>query len=209
MPPPIARPGQVAQAAQRPTAGLVQLLQMSRRGRQKKNDDDEDYEPPGARRQLRFTFPVSLRSRLIKRTAVLHVRGFYVCPRCGRPIARRDRSELPFYYRSKKKKRLHKTSSVHLDHYPSWAGRLAKLTARRATHAEIRAEYLRPDGLRVLCKRCNESHRYENRKINPVDDDDDDGYHTPDDEPEMSGKYQPFRKDDGSSGGGGSMVPVK
>src|SRR5262249_48798636 len=115
VPPPVARPPQVPpaqlQPPQRPTAGLVQLLQMSRRGRQKKNDDDDDYVPPGANRQLRFTFPVSLRSRIIRRTAVLHVRGYYACPRCGRPMARRDRTELPFYYRSKKKNRLHKTSS--------------------------------------------------------------------------------------------------
>ncbi|TCN59954.1 hypothetical protein D0809_08500 [Flavobacterium circumlabens] len=188
--------------------GVIQL------GRKKKKDDDE-YLPPQGKKQKRFTIPKRIAERVLRRTAHrrAHANSKYshvfTCPACRRPLAaiKKGKTNLnltKFAYTSKRGNR-HSLRALALDHYPPWAGRELALKARGATHEEIRADHNDPSRLRAICKKCNESHKYEKRKkLEYESDDDEEGYVTDEGEHENKGNYKDFRKDPDPDPGSGS-----
>ncbi|MDE1206970.1 GH-E family nuclease [Tenacibaculum larymnensis] len=191
--------------------------------RGKKNEDDDsgdDYQPPWAKKQKRFAFKADKPTKLIKKTA--HKRkhydkekydAVYTCPACRRPLGYINKGSqkmnlTKFSYTSKNNN-LKSQRALTLDHFPPWAGRLSKLESRNATDQEMKDDYNDEDRLRALCKKCNESHKYESTKyIDYESDDDEEGYMTDSEEPENSGIHTPFRykKDDDDSAGGGAGI---
>lgn len=181
----------------------------------KKKDDDEEYIQPGSNKQKRFHIPKRITERVLRQTA--HRRAnvnkryshIYTCPACRRPLAaiKKGKTSLKltkFAYTSKGGNK-HSQRALALDHYPPWAGRERALKARGATHEEIREDHNDPSRLRALCKKCNESHKYEKRKkISYESEDDEEGYATDDDEHENKGFYKDFRKDPPPDPGSGS-----
>jgi hypothetical protein len=184
-----------------------------KRKRQDSENDDGEYIPPQAKKQKRFHIPNEIIEDVIKRTAHqrTHVNNkyedIYSCPGCTRPIAYIKKGskklELPKYSYTSKGGNKHTQRALALDHYPPWAQRERNLKSKGATEAELKEDHNDPNGLRALCKVCNESHKYEKRKkVDYESDDDESGYHTPDDEPENKGFYKDFRKDPDPDGSG-------
>lgn len=197
----------------------IQLVN-DRNKKKNKKDDDEDYQP--YKKQRRFGFEKDKPITIIKGTA--HKRkhytrkkydAVYTCPACRRPLASIKKGakklDLSKFAYTSKNKNLKSQRALTLDHYPPWAGRLSKLESRGASDQEMKDDYNDEDRLRALCKKCNESHKYEGtKKIDYESDDEEEGYMTDSEEPENEGFYSSFRykKDDHDKSGGGAGISV-
>ncbi|MEA5626573.1 GH-E family nuclease [Nostoc sp. UHCC 0251] len=181
------------------------VIQMGRK-RKKGDESDEEYVPPSAKQRPRWNFPKSTRSSVYEKTAHKRKRGnskyeeIYTCRPCRRPLAGITKSgefqPAKFNFKSKNKGTLKSQQSGALDHHPAWAGRHDSLVKANATNEQIRKDHDDPARLRAMCKKCNESHKYEGTKVSDYESDSDDlGYMTPDDEPLNKGNYKEFRYD--------------
>ena len=177
-------------------------------GKYKKSSDDsgDEWKPPSERRKHRHTFSKKTRRKVISKSP-RNKSGLRVCPGCGMPLADRKGREIKTYYISKSKKR-HNIVSGQLDHYPPWAGRLKKLKAKRKSAAAIRADHDDPTRLRPLCRRCNQSHKFEKTKKLPDSGFSDEEYYS-DDEARDKEIWSKFRKhDDDSDAGAGAGAGI-
>ncbi|HEX5553659.1 MAG TPA: hypothetical protein VFX43_10470 [Chitinophagaceae bacterium] len=179
---------------------LKKTVQFVRKKRKKSDDDDDGWLPPGERRKHRQTFSKKIRKKVIKKHALRNKRGLFVCPGCGMPLADKKLREIKTYYISKSGKR-HNIVSAQLDHYPRWAGRLEALKRRKSTDAQIREDPDDVNRLRVLCLRCNASHKFEKQKTLPDEGYSDSEYFSDDDERDKE-IWKSYRKDDDDGGGG-------
>lgn len=193
--------------------------QKKRKRQDSESDDDGsgDYVPPQAKKQKRYHIPNDTRDHVIEHTA--HERtnvnsnfdAIYTCPGCTRPLAYKKKGskklELTRFAYTSQSGNPHELRALTLDHYPPWAPRERDLKSKGATDSEIREDHNDPDRLRALCKKCNESHKYEKKKkVSYESEDEEDGYHTPDDEPENKGFYKDFRYDPDSGSGGSGII---
>ncbi|EJF99223.1 GH-E family nuclease [Flavobacterium sp. F52] len=193
--------------------------QKKRKRQDSESDDDGsgDYVPPQAKKQKRYHIPNDTRDHVIEHTA--HERtnvnsnfdAIYTCPGCRRPLAYKKKGskklELTRFAYTSQSGNPHELRALTLDHYPPWAPRERDLKSKGATDSEIREDHNDPDRLRALCKKCNESHKYEKKKkVSYESEDEEDGYHTPDDEPENKGFYKDFRYDPDSGSGGSGII---
>jgi hypothetical protein len=170
------------------------VVQQSKKGRgggggkKKKNDDEEAYVPyweKPKKKQRRFNFRTKTPQSVIKKTAhrVVHFdvnryRAVYTCPACKRVLALIDLNgvfHLTEYGYESKSGKTHRLRSLQLDHYPElWKDRLVRFKKDGTPWDDQRREYQDEDGLRALCKVCNESHQYETQDVNDYDSDSED-----------------------------------
>ncbi|MCD0465046.1 GH-E family nuclease [Flavobacterium sp. ENC] len=186
-------------------------------GKKNKKDDssEDEYVPPQGKKQKRFTIPRQTVEKVIKKTAHKRVhhnskyRDVYSCPACTRPLASTTKGKINldltrFDYTSKGGNK-HSQRALALDHFPPWAERERALKARGASHEEMKEDHNDPSRLRALCKKCNESHKFESKKkLDYKSEDDEEGYVTDDGEHENKGNYKDFRKDPPPDPGSGS-----
>lgn len=186
-------------------------------GKKNKKDDssEDEYVPPQGKKQKRFTIPRQTVEKVIKKTAHKRVhhnskyRDVYSCPACTRPLASTTKGKVNldltrFNYTSKGGNK-HSQRALALDHFPPWAERERALKARGASPEEMKEDHNDPSRLRALCKKCNESHKFERKKkIDYKSEDDEEGYVTDDGEHENKGLYTDFRKDPPPDPGSGS-----
>jgi hypothetical protein len=190
------------------------IIQMGKGKKRKKStsgyqadDDEAEYVPPQGKKQKRFHIPKTTQEDVVKTTAHprKHVNSRYseifTCPGCRRPLASTKGGKggkLTFadYSYTSKSGKPHTLRSLALDHQPPWAERERILKGKGASIDEMKEDHNDPARLRALCKRCNESHKYETKKkIQYESDTDEEGFFTPDDEPENKGFYKDFRYD--------------
>ncbi|WP_298418590.1 hypothetical protein [uncultured Kordia sp.] len=186
-------------------------VQLGKKRKKKDSDDDSDggeWKPPAERRKHRHTFSKALRRRVITK-APRNKSGNYVCPGCGRPLADRKGREIKTYYTSKSGKR-HKIVSGQLDHFPKWSTRLARLKRLKKSASAIRADHDDPTRLRPLCRRCNQSHKFEKTKKLPDSGFSDDEYFSDDEarDDEIWKKHRKHDDDDNSGAGAGAGISV-
>lgn len=182
-------------------------------------DSGDDYVEKQSSARPRFTFNSQKVENVIKGSA--HKRenfdkkkfkDVYTCPACRRPIASikqgsKNMDLVPYSYRSKKNKHLKTQRSAVLDHYPPWAQRYDALKSKNASEEEIREDHDDESRLRAMCKKCNESHKYESKKtVDYKSDTDESGYETDTEEVENVGNHSPFKfhKDEDKDGKGGT-----
>lgn len=192
-----------------------------KRKRKDPDSDDEDssgeFVPPQAKKQKRFSVPKATTENILRRTAHRRknvnnkYKEIYTCPACRRPLAARKKGsknlELTRFAFTSKGGNDHEQRALTLDHYPPWAPRERALKSRGATNEEIKEDHNDPDRLRALCKKCNESHKYEKKKkVDYESETDEEGYFTDDNEPENKSFYKDFRKDPDPGSGGGSIT---
>lgn len=181
-------------------------IQLGKRRKESSDDSGDEWKPPEERRKHRYTFSQDTRRSVIGK-APKNKSGLRVCPGCGMPLADRKGREIKTYYISKSKKR-HNIVSGQLDHYPPWAGRLKKLKAKRKSTAAIRADHDDPTRLRALCRRCNQSHKFEKTKKLPDSGFSDEEYYSEDEarDKEIWKKFRRHDDDDNSGAGGGTGI---
>ncbi len=167
-------------------------------------ESDDEYIPPSQRRKHRQTFSKSLRRQVIMGGALRNKNRMYVCPGCGMPLADRKGREIKTYYISKSKKR-HNIVSGQLDHFPKWSTRLARLKRLKKSDSVIRADHDDPTRLRPLCRRCNQSHKFEKTKKLPDSGYSDEEYHSENEERDKE-IWKKYRKDDHDKSGGGAGI---
>ena len=200
------------------------IIQMGKKRKKSRSgyeaDDDDDYVPPQGKKQKRFHIPKTTQEDVVKTTAHRrkHVNPRYseifTCPGCRRPLAftkggKGGKLTFTRYSYTSKSGNRRTLRSLALDHQPVWAERERILKGQGASIDEMKEDHNDPDRLRALCKRCNESHKYETKKkIQYESDTDEEGFFTPNDEPENKGGYKDFRydKDDDPNSGAGITV---
>jgi hypothetical protein len=96
-------------------------------------------------------------------------------------IAYRDKKgafKLTEYGYLSKSKKKHELRALALDHHPvPWADQLKGFKKKKTPYDDRRKAYQDEDGLRALCKKCNESHEWEGVDISDYDSDSsDDGF---------------------------------
>lgn len=194
-PPAFASPAVVAQRKPVPNGPAVI---------QRMNDDDDDYIPPSEQKGDRHTFSAKQVESLIKKTAheKKHKKAgyttVYTCRACGRPLAYVPKkgkfTKTKLKYVSKVHKKPHEVSSAAMDHIKPWAKIHKKLKKLKKSDAEIKTAYFDEDNLRALCKKCNESHKYEGKDVLDYDSGVDGRFDppTPKNEPENKGSFSMF-----------------
>lgn len=170
---------------------------------QRMKADDDDYIPPSEQKGDRYTFSAKQVESLIRRTAhnKKHKKAKYgdvfTCRACGRPlgyVAKGKFTKTKLAYISKAHKKKHEISSAAMDHIKPWATIRARLKKLKKSDDDIKKEYFKETNLRALCKKCNESHKYEGKDVPDYDSDVDGRFDppTPKNEPENKGSFSMF-----------------
>jgi hypothetical protein len=185
------------------------VLQAAKR---KRDDDDETYVPLSEQKKDRTAIPQEKRQKIVHNSAIKHRNGHYICPGCGRPLMNQEGQEIKFKYRSKNGN-IHSVSLLAIDHHDpknpkksTWSERHQEIKKKKVSEQNMKEEYLDESKLRALCKKCNESHRFEGKNIKTTLDDFDD-YLTDSDEEELNkGLFKPFRDPPPPPPDGGSSL---
>jgi len=183
----------------------------SKKRKAKKDDDYEAYVPPEEmprEKQLRFNFLAGTPESVIKAKAHKAVHfdesrynAVYTCPACKRMLAYEDKGgqfTLTQYAYVSESAKPHELRALALDHYPvKWSAKMKKLQDKKASFDDLRKAYQDEEGLRPLCKVCNESHAYEYVHVpdyrSDSDDDDFEPPRTPEHESLNKGSFSGYR----------------